>query len=368
MPVRALALAVLMLFAAVASAQEGNARALAIAKRSRDSEASLQFIRQAVEAMPAKALEDVRLKQETLALLDNPAPTFMKRLATPEAREGVRKELVKAGLLDASVTVAQLFPPLANPALAPQSFLSAPGSILHGHHSYPGGLVQHTAFNLRAALDLARNYTATYGSNDLHRGLLVAAPVWHDAMKTWCLQWKADGTQTFQPMIADAGSHHVFVVAEAFFRKMSPEFIVTVASAHDAPAGKTADRVVKYLRAGAMLAGVDPVAAGVLNGSKDTFELTRPASFEALVNHLADHDYVLMDPAQGVVDSSLDRLIKDTAVGRPLSETALRWTRYRVESRVSGMRLYSAWRVGGDDRLREMLKDMNVPLTAEADK
>jgi hypothetical protein len=64
------------------------------------------------------------------------------------AGDGRRRMSVRraAGLLDASTTVDALFPPLVDPRRAPQPFQTAPGGSFH--HDHPGGLAEHTAFNL----------------------------------------------------------------------------------------------------------------------------------------------------------------------------------------------------------------------------
>lgn len=329
-----------------ARAQDGNARAALLAHTSSSARAALGFIQAELAKLPQGPVRTAARQ-----LVDTPRPTFLDRLATREARDAVRRQLVEAGLLDRGVTLEQLLAPLPEQG-APQPFLAAPGGATGGHHDYPGGLAEHTAFNLAAALALEQDYRARYGV-DLDHPTVVAAAVLHDVFKAWVLQWRADGTQLVQPAVANTASHHPFVVAEALYRKLPADFVVALASAHDPPQGASYDRLVGYLRAAALLAGVDAVAAGVLARDGESWKLARPPAIEAGLNHLSDHDYVVTDPAGGVVDGVLDRLL--LAADPTLDDAARRWERYRVEAAVPGMRLYALWRAGGDEAVRAAL-------------
>jgi hypothetical protein len=63
-------------------------------------------------------------------------------------------------------------------------------------------------------------------------------------------------------------------------RGMPPELIVTMACAHNTPTGGAEYKVVNWLRAGAILAQVDPVAKGYLY--TDTAGRLRLQQFRAL--------------------------------------------------------------------------------------
>lgn len=335
---------VIALFAAQAHAQAGNARAEAIARASPVTKKAYGLL-----VRTSGSIRSLPLHKVALDVLANPAPTFMVNLATPEARKKVRDALIAQGLLDPAVTVETLFPPLADPHVAPQSFRGPPANGLHGHHSYPGGLAQHTAFNLTAALDLERGYEQLYRlpTGTLDRDLLIAAVVLHDAMKSWTLQWNADGTVRQQFQIAGTAAHHPFIVAEALHRGLPPAFVVVLASAHDDPLGDTQQKVVGYLRAGAILAGVDPVAYGLLVQDGKGFALAHPPPIEAVIHHLSDHDWVLTEPAAHLTDAALDRLAQ-AAAGQPLPEAQLNWMRHRIQAQLPGVALYALWSKGGD--------------------
>jgi hypothetical protein len=180
----------------------------------------------------------------------------------------------------------------------PQAFTSAPGGVFGGHHSYPGGLAIHEAFNLSSALSLATNYRRTYGhhgasglpevglvdnseaANDIaiDQNIMIAAPIWHDWAKTIVFQWTETGDEFPEFNFggngktdkfggagnSKTGAHHILGVAETIKRGLPTQFVITQASAHAAPAEGNEFMVVNWIRAAAIIAQVDPVTSGYL--------------------------------------------------------------------------------------------------------
>src|SRR5262249_8711132 len=130
--------------------------------------------------------------------------------------------------------LAGVFPPLRNDASRcpqlPMAFFAAPGSVFGGHHSYPGGLPVHEAFNLESSLSLANGYRAVYGQSghdelpmvdkklklpavlpirrsdvEISQDVMIAAPIWHDWAKPIVFQWNADGTEFAELNFGGAG-------------------------------------------------------------------------------------------------------------------------------------------------------------------
>src|SRR5262245_9424400 len=131
---RSLVLLPIGLWSAAGLAQEGNARAEAIARTSTSARSAMAFIQ-----AQASQIRDPATRAAVKSLLANPAPTSMARLPDAAARAGAHRALADAGLLDAARFPPEaLFPPLPDPAHAPQAFLAAPGGVTSGHHSYPG--------------------------------------------------------------------------------------------------------------------------------------------------------------------------------------------------------------------------------------
>jgi hypothetical protein len=119
--------------ATLAELTEGNTLAMRVARRSR-------FIMQITEhaRFLAEGIPDAAVRDATLALLENPAPTYQLRSPTAADREQVRAELLAEGLIPEATRLDGIFPPVADPAQAPQPFWSAPGSGFGTHHAYPG--------------------------------------------------------------------------------------------------------------------------------------------------------------------------------------------------------------------------------------
>lgn len=291
----------------------GNAAAIALAKKSPMVGSSYEFLLE-----QAERIRDNKLRKETRDGLGNRDTCVHHRANVSDAqKDAMIQTLISQGLVNPADAAsiqgglkAGIFPALVNDGTAcpnlPQAFFSAPGSVsVFGHHSYPGGLVVHESNNDIADVHLAEEYRQVYGHskrNDLpvldadgtpgrnSRGgndgsdifldedLIIAAPLWHDWAKTMVFQWNADGTEFVELNFGGAGStdnygaagdsrtggHHIITIAEEMARGLSPAFVITQACAHSAPTSGNEYKVVNWLRAGAILAQIDPVAAGYL--------------------------------------------------------------------------------------------------------
>lgn len=340
-----------------------NARAEKMAKQNATGKTAFAFLQET-----AKRIKDPKIRKAIQAVLANPAPTFMSRYPDAASKEAIRARLVQEGLLGASVTVSDLFPPYESPEKATLSFLAAPGGTPDKHHDYPGGLAEHTAFNVQAALDLEKNYKVRYGVT-LDSDLVIAAPILHDAWKAWVFQYAKDGTQFKQATLAGTGAHHPIGVAESIHRGLPAELVVAQAAAHDPP-GLSPAIVVGYLRAAALLAGADPVKLGYLTRAEDgSWALAKLPSVEATLNHLSDHDYVITDPAGREVADSLERLIRAEAASRKstVEMPVIRWARTRIKTQVPHMRIYAELCAGGDDAVKALLAAKKIPLLDATD-
>lgn len=283
----------------------GNALAIEISGKSALVRSAKALIDQGIREM-----QNAQLRSASQDAIDNPATCVRHRAGLDAAAKAAIVERLKsAGLVDpeddgrfAGGLLAGIFPPLyadgGDCPQLPQIFTSAPGSVFGGHHSYPGGLAIHEAFNLSSALSLAANYRRIYGHRGagglpevgpvdsseaaadivIDRDIMIAAPIWHDWAKIIVFQWTETGSEF--PEInfggngktdkfgatgnSKTGAHHILGVAETIKRRMLPEFVITQASAHAAPAEGNEFMVVNWIRAAAIIAQVDPVAAGYL--------------------------------------------------------------------------------------------------------
>src|SRR6266849_6465806 len=114
---------------------------------------------------------------------------------------------------------------------------------------------------------------------EISRDVTIAAPLWHDWAKTFVFQWNADRSEFIdlpfggagdnddygRPGDSRTGGHHIIGVAEAMIRGLSPDFVIAQASAHSTPTSGNQFKVVNWLRAGAILARIDPVDLGEID-------------------------------------------------------------------------------------------------------
>ncbi|HLZ31142.1 MAG TPA: metal-dependent phosphohydrolase [Chloroflexota bacterium] len=346
----------------------GNKQAAALAQRS----ARVMAVNEAVMAM-ADALADPTMRAKTVGILKNPAPTYQLKSPTLADKNDVRQELLAAGLITDQVTVEGIFPPVADATQTPQPFWSAPGSTYAGHHSYPGGLATHEWTNASLAAQFVTSYDARYGlvseSGAIDPSMAQAAPLWHDIMKPTVFQWHADGSEIVEQTIADTGGHHPLSGAEAIVRGLPADFVVALLGAHDPPQlGTSYQRLVNYIRAAAIVARVDPVAAGLLApstapGMPAGLALAQvPARVEPHINHLSDHDFVFSGDSAALVIAALQSLAPGYGIDPPTQTTRFNWFRNTVLSQLTDMRLYGYLQAGGNGAIKAQI-DGNVDLS-----
>jgi len=393
----------------------GNAAAVALSEKSPMIHSAQQYL---IEQ--ARAIHDERLRTQTLELLTSRNACVMHRAGIDsERKEQILKALREAGLIEAEEAakfpggvLAGLFPPLLEEDSAcfrlPQTFAAAPGSESHGHHSYPGGLAVHEAFNELSAMSIAGSYEQSFGfcdqsgspvfgnsiqkknsprqitgANDLgiHRDELIAAPIWHDWAKAFVLQWNADGT-VFQELhfggngktdaFGSAGDsrtygHHILSLAEAMKRGLPAEFVITVASAHGSPGLGNEYKVVNWLRAAAIVAQIDPIEKAYLtknaegrwqlpavSGSASEVRLRA----EYAIHSLSDGGFVLSVPAESEAEAFLATLAPEFGYS-PAAATRYNWSyRHPIFSILTEERLLFLFDKGGLEAVRTEIQKL----------
>lgn len=281
----------------------GNATAIDLANKSPIVQSAKVFL-----VGQINNVGNATIRAATLDAIGNPQTCVRHRAGlTASDKRTILAQLIAAGLVDTGDgsnfpggLIAGVFPPLLNdgstcPQL-PQTFFSAPGSFFGGHHSWPGGLAVHEAFNDVSNLNLARGYRRVYGqtgSNGLpvigdgsdegaifiSQDVLIAAPIWHDWAKPMVFQWNSDGTEFLElsiggngvsdnfggPGNSKTGGHHTLSVAEAMKRGLPPDLVVAIATAHSHVTKDNEYKVVNWLHAAAIIAQIDAVAQGYLS-------------------------------------------------------------------------------------------------------
>lgn len=313
----------------------GNARAARIAQRSPLVHATYARVEEL-----ARTIKDAQLRSAILAFLHDPTPTYAQKYATPESRTEVRDQLARAGFVKADAPVAGIFPAgtEVGTTTGVQPFWSTPGSVEGSHHAYPGGLGVHEYFNATMAQHFADTYDRIYfgGKPTVERDTVVGAALYHDVMNAVVFQWNEDGTLFDELTIAGTGGHHILSGAEAIAHGRTPSFVTTLLSAHAAPSLGDEDHVVDWARASSIVAGVDPVAFGLLKRVGGAYKLAAdPAPMEAFINHLSDHDYVVSIHAMHVVGEQL----KARYATLP-AQTTFPWYRSAILARETSISLY----------------------------
>jgi hypothetical protein len=347
---------------------EGNRQAVAVAQRS-------PLAAEAYEALLtlAAALPDATLSTATLDLLRNPAPSYQLRSPSAADREAVRQELLAEGLLPERTTVDGIFPPVADARQAPQPLWAAPGSSYGAHHAYPGGLGLHEWFNALLAGQYATSYRTVYGTADAspERALLLGGPpLWHDIPKVSVFQWLPDGSELAEQIIADTGAHHTLSGAEALVRGLPTAWVVAQLSAHDAPTNvqvtptRTArQRLVNYLRAAAILARVDPTAAGLRRGADGEYGLAvEPPPRVAYINHFSDQDWLFTNDSLAALVAALRQIAADYGIDPAGQPARFNLFRNLVLSQLGDVRLYETLQASGAAAVRARI-DAEVDLS-----
>lgn len=370
----------------------GNADAIKLAAGSPLVRTGRRLLSQRVDK-----IRNLALHAATQQALEDPAYCIAHRAdLTAADKDAIVAALLAAGLLDAGEAAgfpgggrAGVFPPVLQdggpcPRLA-QRFFSAPGSPTGGHHTYPGGVVVHESFNSLSYESFADNYRRVFGRSALDgsaeidgispRGetgldhdIVVAAPLWHDWAKAIVLQWNASGSEFAELHIAGTGGHHILGLAETMKHGFAPDFVVTQASAHTSPNDDEA-KVVRFLRAAAIIARIDPVAKGYLRDAGggtlrlpavrrlgDDVELNAAGRTNFLVEYtlhnLSDGDWILAEPSVDLAELLLAKLAPAYGVASTDADYIARF-RNPALSYLSAERIVMLYGNGGISAVRD---------------
>lgn len=329
----------------------GNSKAEAIAHQSKSVHSAHQELIKLVEKMKTNSELPDSLKKASLSLLGaKGSPRFQFEIASRKHEE---KEILSALNQKLAALMGEnkpfetgeseiLFSPYPQ-----MSFITAPGSAMGGHHVYPGGLVHHTYTNVQTALRLAETYEKAYQIklSQTEKDLAALAAIWHDAAKTWVMEWKEDGSLTQKEgKIAGTSAHHIWGIAELLKREAPTDFVVAVAGAHDAvmESQPSEKKVIGYLLAASVIAGKPETQAGL--------KVTVPPQLASLptlihyLNHLSDADWVISVPAQKKALELVSQV------------TDSKWKALNLLSEHGEIPLYRLWKREGDKAVLNLLK------------
>jgi len=309
--------------------------------------------------MAAAEIRNPGIRNAVVEIMNNPAPTLAKGMGASE-KKTVHQELTAKGLLK-NVAEKDFLPPAASTAKSSQPFYSAPGSGYGSHHAYPGGLVTHTDLNVRVSLALYDGYREVYDYL-LDRDVILAAQLLHDLHKPWVFQWEQSGESRGEMSLAGTGEHHVLGVAESVVRGLPAEVCVAQACAHNHPRTAADEaEVVGWLKAAAIIAGVDPVERGLLAKGGETLPL--PRRQEGFVTHLGDHDWVLTVPAaQWIIPVMEQVAVRDYGISQAdLKKKPFNQFRNYVFSQMTIMSLYEVYASKGEAEFTRTVHSVVAP-------
>lgn len=307
----------------------------------------------------AAEIRNPAIRHQVEAILDNPAPTLTKGMGRSD-KKTIYKELTAKGLLK-EVKETDFLPPVANSSQSSQPFYSAPGSGYQSHHSYPGGLATHTDLNVRVSMALYDGYRDVYDYL-LDRDVVIAAQILHDLHKPWVFQWDENGKSRTELKLGGTGEHHPLGVAESIVRGLPAEVCVAQACAHNHPRTPEDEaKVVGWIQAASLIAGVDPVKRGLLNKGGRTLPL--PRRQEGFVTHLGDHDWVLTVPAaQWIIPIMKKVAIRDYKMSEnDLEKKPFNQFRNYVFSQTTIMSLYETYAAQGEAELVRTVHSIVTP-------
>ncbi len=326
----------------------------------------------------ANSLKNPVYRQLMIEVLTEPRMTFMEMYDTTEKREAAKAKLVQHGYAPKTVPAEELFP--HNP-MNPQPYLSTPSSHFDFYNAHPGGLCVTVALNCRIAEYYTHIYQDHFGV-PIDREIPVACLCIHEYPKTWLYFWREDWTWPDDPLtIGDASwdAHDLYVTAELMHRKIDPLMVTAVAAAHDMGQleawmeGPRAvcrwsgyDEVVKFLHAGALLAGVDPVAYGVLERVNGQLRLP-PQPAEIWISYLADMNWpYTMGAAHRLTEPVIQEI---AAADYGLSERDLRGRPYNqlrsyVWSQIGQIPMYETLVREGREAVRAQIHAVLTPRAA----
>ncbi len=126
------------------------------------------------------------------------------------------------------------------------------------HHSYNGGLLQHTVGVTKLALTLSDLVESLYGGT-VERDTVLAGAILHDVMKCYCYEERGEGG--FRTSDFGGKVDHLTLMVGEMMKREFPLDIVHVVASHHGDVGPTKPKTVE-----ALIVSVADLADSDLNG------------------------------------------------------------------------------------------------------
>ena len=126
------------------------------------------------------------------------------------------------------------------------------------HHSYIGGLLQHTLGVTKLALTLSDLVESIYGGT-VNRDTVLAGAILHDVMKCYCYEERSEGV--FRTSYFGGKLDHLTIMVGEMMKREFPLDVVHVVASHHGDVGPTKPKTVE-----ALIVSVADLADSDLNG------------------------------------------------------------------------------------------------------
>ena len=164
--------------------------------------------------------------------------------------------------------------------------------------------------------------------------------------------------------MAGSAEHHPLGLAESIYRSFPPEIVIAQACTHRHPLTEREETdAVRYLQAGSILAGVDPVDYGLLQKSSTGYTLPHPQLMECFLTHMGDQNWAVTLHA---MRSALPALRRVAQEHYGLKESDLRGKTFNclrnyVFSQLTVMGLYDIYLYEGEEAMVRMVLSLVRP-------
>jgi 7,8-dihydroneopterin 2',3'-cyclic phosphate phosphodiesterase len=126
------------------------------------------------------------------------------------------------------------------------------------HHSYDGGLLQHTVSVVRIALTLSDLVEDVYGG-EVDRDVILAGAILHDVMKCYCYEETEDGG--FRTSDFGGRVDHLTLMVSELIKRDFPQGVIHVVASHHGDVGPTKPKTIE-----ALIVSIADLADSELNG------------------------------------------------------------------------------------------------------
>ncbi len=124
------------------------------------------------------------------------------------------------------------------------NFFNSPAGKSH-HHSYAGGLIQHTLSTVKIAMGLVEVLEKVYGWKKINRDYVLAGALIHDLYKPPTYVLREDGTYEISSL-GEKLDHLTLLLNEAYKKGFPEDFLHVLAASHG-EAGPTTPKTIEAL-------------------------------------------------------------------------------------------------------------------------